>query len=300
MYYVFAALFICAAIAAIVDAAGTVSPQPARNMEFDTVLAFNDEGELLRPSGFRRWVFVGSPLTPDSLNGGAAIFPEFHNIYVETSAYDRFVDDGHWPSGTVIAREFQLALPGDRRDGSRMEASGRGYFPGALNGLDVAIKDPRRFPDTNGWGYFNFGRHAPPYAETAAEASVAACAGCHIANAHDDMVFSDFYFQLGTSELARTRAASTGNPTPQSGNQPPLVDAALCRPWPNGCGRLFLSGTDAVQQRAFPGERRVDGPDSRTGIGRYSLTLDVLDVPAQCPVFGPATGISCLHGLSPE
>ena len=30
----------------------------------------------------------------------------------------------------------------------------------------------------------------------AGEAPVAACAGCHIAEAHDDMVFSGFYRQL--------------------------------------------------------------------------------------------------------
>ena len=244
----FAALCVCAAILAIVDTTDTANPSPARNPAVDTGPVFNGDGELLRPSGFRRWVFIGSPLTPDSLNGGAAVFPEFHNVYVETSAYDRFIRDGRWPAGTVIVRELQLALAGDRRDGSRMEASGRGYFPGPLNGLDVAVKDPQRFPDTNGWGYFSFGRNAPPYVETAAEASVAACAGCHIASAHDDMVFSDFYHQLRAIGYAGRQPVSNNIPGPQSGSShPPLVHAAHCRPWPSGHGRLSFG-----ESRAYP------------------------------------------------
>ena len=39
---------------------------------------FDSAGKLIRPAGWREWVFVGSPTTPNSLNGGAAPFPEFH------------------------------------------------------------------------------------------------------------------------------------------------------------------------------------------------------------------------------
>jgi hypothetical protein len=42
---------------------------------------FNAAGELIRPAGWREWIFVGSPLTPNSLNGGNAPFPEFHTVY---------------------------------------------------------------------------------------------------------------------------------------------------------------------------------------------------------------------------
>jgi hypothetical protein len=31
---------------------------------------YNDKGELLLPKNFEKWVFVGSPLTPNALNGG--------------------------------------------------------------------------------------------------------------------------------------------------------------------------------------------------------------------------------------
>src|SRR5262249_26786849 len=34
-------------------------------------------GDLLLPKNFHEWVFVGSPLTPNALNGGEAGFPEY-------------------------------------------------------------------------------------------------------------------------------------------------------------------------------------------------------------------------------
>ena len=91
-----------------------------------------------------------------------------------------------------MLKELQLTRTGSNPDGSAVEVSGRGYFPGALNGIDISVKDAKRFKDTNGWGFFNFGHHAPPYAKTAVAQSVDACAGCHIAHA-DNMVFSKFY-----------------------------------------------------------------------------------------------------------
>jgi len=52
----------------------------------------------------------------------------------------------------------------------------------------------KRFGNTNGWGFFTFGHHPSPYAETAAESSVTECAGCHAANiAKTDMTWIHFY-----------------------------------------------------------------------------------------------------------
>lgn len=150
------------------------------------------QGELKLPHNFRQWVFLGSPLTPNALNGGQAGFPEYHNVYVQPQAFQAFQATGEWPEGTVMLKELQLTQPGTNPDGSSIEASGRGFFPAALNGIDISVKDSTRFTDSNGWGFFNFGHHAPPYAETAAVQPVEACAGCHMANA-TDMVFSKFY-----------------------------------------------------------------------------------------------------------
>lgn len=150
------------------------------------------KGELVLPKDFHQWVFLGSPLTPQALNDGKAGFPEYHNVYVQPQAFRTYRKTGEWPEGTILLKELQLTRPGSNADGSSLEASGRGYFPGALNGIDISVKDAKRFKDTNGWGFFNFGHHAPPYAKTAAPQAADACAACHIANA-DDMVFSKFY-----------------------------------------------------------------------------------------------------------
>jgi len=154
---------------------------------------WTSDGQLVLPAGYHQWVFLGSPLTPHALNEGKAGFPEYHNVYVHPVAYAAYQRTGQWPEGTILLKELQLTLEGRASDGSRVEASGRGFFPGQRNGIDIAVKDTRRFKDTNGWGFFNFGHHAPPYAKTAAAAPKEACAGCHAQNATADMVFSKFY-----------------------------------------------------------------------------------------------------------
>ena len=150
------------------------------------------DGQLKLPQGFHTWVFLGSPLTPHGLNDGKAGFPEFHNVYIQPEAYQTYRRTGEFPEGTILLKELQLTQPGTHADGSRVESSGRGYFPGTANGVDISVKDSKRFRNTNGWGFFNFGHHAPPYAPTATLQPKEACAGCHEANA-TNMVFSEFY-----------------------------------------------------------------------------------------------------------
>lgn len=41
---------------------------------------FQPDGKLKLPTGYRRWVFVGAPLTPNGLNNGHANFPEYHHV----------------------------------------------------------------------------------------------------------------------------------------------------------------------------------------------------------------------------
>jgi hypothetical protein len=158
------------------------------------------------PAVFRKWVFVGAPLTPEGLNDGKyncdanganctkTNFPEYHNVYIEEKNVDAYLKTGDFPEGTVIVKELNRVLDPTFPDSSRTEPSGRGYFPGRFNGIDVTVKDSKRFAKTNNWGFFTFGHHALPYAETAAESSVAECAGCHIANvAKTDMTWIQFY-----------------------------------------------------------------------------------------------------------
>lgn len=154
---------------------------------------FNADGELVLPQGFREWVFLGAPLTPHGLNDGKAGFPEFHHVYINPDAYAVYRTTGQFPEGTVVAKELVLLQKGDYKDGSKNAPSGRGYFAGEFQGMDVMVKDSSRFGKTNGWGFFNFGHHAPPYAKAAGAAPAESCAACHSANADKDMVFTQFY-----------------------------------------------------------------------------------------------------------
>lgn len=154
---------------------------------------FNKKGELHLPESFREWVFIGAPLTPHGLNDGKAAFPEFHHVYVNPDAYAVYQQTGAFPDGTVITKELVLLQKGDFPDGSKLEPSGRGYFAGEFHGMDVMVKDSRRYKSTNGWGFFNFGHQAPPYQETAKALPNEACAACHTANAGKGMVFKSYY-----------------------------------------------------------------------------------------------------------
>ncbi len=155
---------------------------------------FTADGKLILPKGFRKWVFVGAPLTPNALNGGEANFPEFHHVYVEEQNLDVYLKTGSFPEGTVFIKELTRVLNPTFPDGSRTEPSGRGYFNGELNGIDATVKDSKRFAKTNGWGFFTFGHHPIPYAQTASESPISECAWCHIANvSKTDMTWVQFY-----------------------------------------------------------------------------------------------------------
>ncbi|MEM7508289.1 MAG: cytochrome P460 family protein [Pseudomonadota bacterium] len=149
-----------------------------------------------RPEGYREWVFVGSPLTPHVRNEGATPFPEFHNDYVEPSAFTHRAAIGTWREGAQLVKELTLVYQNDDdpATGASLEVSGVGYQQGAFAGLELTVKDSARFPNMpGGWAYFSFGHHVPPYAETAEVFPAEACNACHEANAESDFVFTQFY-----------------------------------------------------------------------------------------------------------
>jgi hypothetical protein len=163
---------------------------------------YTQSGDLLLPKNYREWMFVGTPLTPNALNDGHANFPEYHNVYIEPCSYEKYLKTGVFPDGTIFYKELQLTLAGENPDGSRTEPSGRGYFPGALNGADVTVKDSKRFAETGGWGYFDFNHFEPKLASTNAQAK-SECAFCHIASAKRDEVWTQFYRALDEVPLPK-------------------------------------------------------------------------------------------------
>ena len=158
---------------------------------------FNQTGELVRPTGYRKWIYVGTPLTPHDMNDGKAAFPEFHSVYINPKAYDHYEKTGEFPDGTVLIKELVSV-------GTKQATSGSGYFMGEFTGLEVLMKDKRRFQDEPGnWGFFSFG-HEYPLHSTAKIQPTSNCNDCHGGAADDDYVFTQYYPVLrAAKETAR-------------------------------------------------------------------------------------------------
>jgi hypothetical protein len=195
-------------LALIVVGAGVVAvswlsfgTEPVTAQMATPTAVFDSQGRLKLPTDYRKWVFVGAPLTPNGLNGGNAGFPEFHHVYIQEKNVDAYLKNGVFPEGTVIIKELTRVLDPTFPDGSRTEPSGRGFFNGEFNGIDATVKDSKKFAATNGWGFFTFGHHPEPYDNPAAEAPAATCASCHQANvAKTDMTWIQFYPMLRNKE----------------------------------------------------------------------------------------------------
>ena len=147
---------------------------------------FDENGNLIRPEGYREWVYIGTPLTPNELNNGKAAFPEFHNVYIDPASYKEWKKSGSFPDGTIIVKELVSV-------GSKAAVSGNGYFMGEYLGLEATVKSKTHFPrEPNNWAYFSFGAQ-PDLAAQAKAFSTDKCAACHQAAAADDMVFTQYY-----------------------------------------------------------------------------------------------------------
>jgi len=177
----------------------------AANAAEPYTLQFTPDGELIRPAdgAWREWIYIGTPVTPNALNGGSAPFPEFHSVYIEPKTWEHYKKTGKFMEGAIIAKELLLvrAPDGANADGSTNEVSGTGYFMGDFSGFEITVKSKKHYPDEPGnWAYYTFGHHAPPYAMTAPIAPVEACNACHEAAADDDFVFTQFYPVLSTAK----------------------------------------------------------------------------------------------------
>jgi len=86
----------------------------------DEFFTIND-GQLERPTGYREWVFVGTPVTPNDLNNGKAAFPEFHNVYIDPLSWAHWKKTGEFRDGTILMKELVGV-------GAKAAVSDNGYF----------------------------------------------------------------------------------------------------------------------------------------------------------------------------
>jgi hypothetical protein len=146
------------------------------------------DGQLERPTGYREWVYVGTPVTPNDMNDGKAAFPEHHNVYIDPVSWAHWKDKGEFRDGTILIKELVSV-------GSKAAVSGKGYFMGEFIGLEATIKSKKHFPNEPGnWAYYSFS--SPDHktlSETAKAFPTASCNGCHAGAAADDFVFTQYY-----------------------------------------------------------------------------------------------------------
>ncbi len=79
--------------------------------------SFEGRDTLLRPAGYREWVFVGSSLglSYEKQDGKrASDAPEYKNVYVDPAAYRAYRDTGAFPQGTVLVLE--TAAGGEKKE----------------------------------------------------------------------------------------------------------------------------------------------------------------------------------------
>lgn len=149
---------------------------------------FDSRNNLVRPTGYREWIYVGAPVTPNDMNKGKAAFPEFHNVYIDPVSWKHWKQSGKFKDGTIIVKELVSV-------GSKKTFSGNGYFMGEYIGLEAMVKSKKNFPKADGnWGFFRFTNDN--YIGLKKSASVLpqkSCLSCHTPNAQYDNVFIQHY-----------------------------------------------------------------------------------------------------------
>ena len=165
--------------------------------KYDKVTYFKMDasGDLVRPTDFRSWVYVGTPLTPNDMNNGKAAFPEFHNVYIDPTSYKEYKKTGKWRDGTILIKELVSV-------GSKAAVSGNGYFMGDFIGLEATIKSEKHFPNEPGnWAYYSFTNPTEgTLAATGKAFKTNQCNSCHAASAGDDFVFTQYYPVLSAAK----------------------------------------------------------------------------------------------------
>jgi len=165
----------------------TLAMTPLGGVQAESQYVFKN-GTLERPTGYREWVYVGTPITPNDMNNGKAAFPEFHNVYIHPRSWAQWKAKGKFPNGTIIVKELVSV-------GSKQAVSGNGYFMGEFIGLEAMVKSIALFPKEPGnWAYFSFS--TPDRKSLKASTKpfpTATCNVCHQVNASTDWVFTQYY-----------------------------------------------------------------------------------------------------------
>jgi hypothetical protein len=193
------------AVAAVVLAAfalaGGRQQSPSPRVEHGP--KYTKEGKLLRPDDYRTWVFAGADLGIEygraayrdeqkDATGSDKKVGDFHNVYINTEAYDHYARTGEFPDRTVLVLDVYKAAQKEPRQIVR-----QGHYEAEQLQVEVAVKDRAR-PDGSQtvWAYYSFPRMAnrrEEFAATATSHRDGECYQCHLQHADVDNVWVQFY-----------------------------------------------------------------------------------------------------------
>jgi len=149
---------------------------------------FEGKDALLRPVGYREWVFIGSSLglryDPEAAEKSRPGSERYHNVYINPSSYREFSRTGRFPDGTILVLELASAA-------QKNEAGLQGSYQDKFVALEASVKDSRRFEDV--WAYFSFDEKDGTVKDKAQPFPKKACWSCHNQKAETDHVFTQFY-----------------------------------------------------------------------------------------------------------
>ena len=159
---------------------------------------YTEKGAMLRPTGFREWVFVGSSLGMGYSEGEDSTHPVFHNVYIQPQAYKQFQATGTFPDKTILVMEVLSS-------GTNASINKTGHFEDRSVAVEAAVKDETRVAEK--WAYYGFDAALPD----AKAFPKQACWSCHNQHGASDNVFAQFYPVLrdGLAKAARQTATPT-------------------------------------------------------------------------------------------
>jgi len=140
--------------------------------------------ELVRPEGYREWIYLSSGLGMSYSARNQPSEPQFTNVFVTPEAYRQFIKSGTWPDKTLFVLE-------ERDSSTKGSINQAGHFQTKLTGLVAEVKDGSRFPEK--WAFFNFMDAQGKLKDTAQALSKSVCWTCHNAHGAVDNTFVQFY-----------------------------------------------------------------------------------------------------------
>ena len=182
-----------ALITALVLAAQQPDTAEAPSLDGMTVPTYTADGDLILPEDYRTWIFVGASLGLSYSEGAAEREGPgaFTNVYIQPEAYRYFMETGEFPEGTMLPMDIY-------RPGSRESINQAGYFEKDFLGMEVAVKDSKRYEE--GWAYLSFRDRSGGLRESASAFPKDRCYDCHAEHAATDNVFTQFYPVLQRGE----------------------------------------------------------------------------------------------------